>query len=73
MSTFLGQTFFSIRRQTDIETVYIIFDKETDGHEKCLHRETDGHKKCLHFSPNLGQNTDIWLLVYRLSWIVVSR
>ena len=66
MSTFLGQTFFSIRRQTDIETVYIIFDKETDGHEKCLHRETDGHKKCLHF---LDRNSDISLLIYRFTYL----
>ena len=38
-----------IRRQTDTETVYIIFDMETDGHRNCLHRETDEHKTCLHY------------------------
>ena len=41
-------TSFLIGRQTDRETVYIIFDKETDGHRNCLHRETDGHRNCLH-------------------------
>ena len=41
---------FFIGKQTDIQTVNIIFDKKTDRHRNCLHhfdKETEGHKKCL--------------------------
>ena len=54
----------------DTETVYIIFDKETDGHRNCLHKGQTDTKSV--YIWDVGVNSDIRILLYRLNIGIAS-